>query len=430
MKKSAALILILAVVAVAAAVTLTACATVSVTFDLNGGTVDGSGESVVMNISGQLDLSEILPEKEDSAISGWTDEEGNFYGAYSVITPQDGMRLTAVYEGVLEYTRVDDGYAVSATEGYAGVNVVIPEEYNGMPVTEVAENAFSGCTSMKTLRIPDSVKRVGKGALSGCTSLESIVLPFAGASADTPVGVNNMGMAHMFGFSGGSSWAKDYGLKQVTVTDAATVIPNGAFEGMTSLQYVNLGENITEIGARAFSNCSNLVSVTLPEKCVSIGAYAFANCRASITVKGAITSLGLSSFYNSGITAITLGEGITSVPANCFEGSSSLRSITLPSSVTSVGSAAFRNCKSLTSVTINSVVTLYSSAFSNCTRLTSVTVNSVVTLHSSAFSECGALTNDSLHFSSGGSFAFAEGVSGDTATLGSAFYRTGVTMYN
>lgn len=408
MKKSAALILILAVVAVAAAVTLTACATVSVTFDLNGGTVDGSGESVVMNVSGQLDLSEILPEKQDSAISGWTDEEGNFYGAYSVITPQDGMRLTAVYEGVLEYTRVDDGYAVSATEGYAGVNVVIPEEYNGMPVTEVAENAFSGCTSMKTLRIPDSVKRVGRGALSGCTSLESIVLPFAGASADTPVGVNNKGMAHVFGLSGGSSWAKDYGLKQVTVTDAATVIPNGAFEGMTSLQYVNLGENITAIGARAFSNCSNLVSVTLPEKCVSVGSYAFENCRrASITIKGAITSLGSSSFSNSGITAIALGEGITSIPDNCFYGSS-LRSITLPSSVTSVGSAAFRNC----------------------TRLTGVTVNSVVTLRSSAFSECSALTNDSLHFSSGGSFAFAEGVSGDTATLGSAFYRTGVTLYN
>lgn len=408
MKKSAALILILAVVAVAAAVTLTACATVSVTFDLNGGTVDGSGESVVMNVSGQLDLSEILPEKEDSAISGWTDEEGNFYGAYSVITPQDGMRLTAVYEGVLEYTRVDDGYAVSATEGYAGVNVVIPEEYNGMPVTEVAENAFSSCTSMKTLRIPDSVKRVGEGALSGCTSLESIVLPFAGASADTPVGVNNKGMAHMFGLSGGSSWAKNYSLKQVTVTDAATVIPNGAFEGMTSLQYVNLGENITAIGARAFSNCSNLVSVTLPEKCVSIGAYAFANCsKAAITVKGAITALGSYSFSNSSITAITLGEGITSIPDNCFYGSS-LRSITLPSSVTSVGSAAFRNC----------------------TRLTGVTVNSVVTLRSSAFSECSALTNDSLHFSSGGSFAFAEGVSGDTATLGSAFYRTGVTMYN
>lgn len=408
MKKSAALILILAVVAVAAAVTLTACATVSVTFDLNGGTVDGSGESVVMNVSGQLDLSEILPEKENSAISGWTDEEGNFYGAYSVITPQDGMRLTAVYEGVLEYTRVDDGYAVSATEGYAGVNVVIPEEYNGMPVTEVAENAFSGCTSMKTLRIPDSVKRVGEGALSGCTSsLESIVLPFVGASADI-TDEPNKGMVYLFGHPSSSSWTNDYALKQVTVTDVATYIPRSAFEGMTSLQYVNLGENITAIGASAFSNCSNLVSVTLPEKCVSIGARAFENCsKAAITVKGAITSLGLSSFYNSGITAITLGEGITSVPINCFEGSS-LRSITLPSSVTSVDSAAFLNCS----------------------RLTGVTVNSVVTLHSSAFSGCSALTNDSLHFSSNGSFAFAEGVSGDRVTIGSAFYRTGVTMYN
>ena len=370
MKKSAALILILAVVAVAAAVTLTACATVSVTFDLNGGTVDGSGESVVMNVSGQLDLSEILPEKEDSAISGWTDEEGNFYGAYSVITPQDGMRLTAVYEGVLEYTRVDDGYAVSATEGYAGVNVVIPEEYNGMPVTEVAENAFSGCTSMKTLRIPDSVKRVGKGALSGCTSLESIVMPFVGASVSDSADASDSNMAYMFGHSSGSSWTQNYNIAQISVTDAATSIPAGAFEGMKSLKYVNLGKNITAIGQRAFQNCTNLLSVTLPEKCTAIGGYAFYNCsKAQITVKGTITSLGSNSFYTSGLKEITLGEGLTSIPANCFEGSS-LRAITLPSTVKSVGRSAFRNCESLISVTTNSTVELNASAFNGCKNLT------------------------------------------------------------
>ena len=398
MKKKTAILLITAVVAIAAALAFTACSTTQVTFDLNGGTLDGSGENAVISASGKLDLSTVLPEKEDAEISGWTDEEGNFYGAYSVIEPVEGMVLTAVYKGVMKFTRVDDGYCVSVTAGYAEENVVIPEKYNDLPVTEVAENAFAGCTSIKTMRIPDSVKRVGKGALSGCTSLESIVMPFVGASADT-TDESNRGMVYLFGHSSGSSWTQNYNIAQISVTDAATSIPAGAFEGMKSLKYVNLGKNITAIGQRAFQNCSNLLSVTLPEKCTAIGGYAFYNCsKAQITVKGMITSLGPNSFYTSGLKEITLGEGLTSIPANCFEGSS-LRAITLPSTVKSVGRSAFRNCESLISVTTNSTVELYSYAFSGCKKLTDAGL-------------------------AGPEFTFAEGA------RQTAFGNTNVTKYN
>ena len=93
MKKKTAILLITAVVAIAAALAFTACSTTQVTFDLNGGTLDGSGENAVISASGKLDLSTVLPEKEDAEISGWTDEEGNFYGAYSVIEPVEGMDI-------------------------------------------------------------------------------------------------------------------------------------------------------------------------------------------------------------------------------------------------------------------------------------------------------------------------------------------------
>lgn len=399
MKKKTAILLITAVVAIAAALAFTACSTTQVTFDLNGGTLDGSGENAVISASGKLDLSTVLPEKEDAEISGWTDEEGNFYGAYSVIEPVEGMVLTAVYKGVMKFTRVDDGYCVSVTEGYAEENVVIPEKYNDLPVTEVAENAFAGCTSIKTMRIPDSVKRVGKGALSGCTSLESIVMPFVGASVSDSADAPDSNMAYMFGHSSGPSWTQNYNIAQISVTDAATSIPAGAFEGMKSLKYVNLGKNITAIGQRAFQNCSNLLSVTLPEKCTAIGGYAFYNCsKAQITVKGMITSLGSNSFYTSGLKEITLGEGLTSIPANCFEGTS-LRAIALPSTVKSVGRSAFRNCESLISVTTNSTVELYSYAFSGCKKLTDAGL-------------------------AGPEFTFAEGA------LQTAFGGTKVTKYN
>ena len=401
MKKKALAAVIICIVALMAVV-LSACTSATVVLDLNGGIYNGTDEALVVEAGGTLYLGDFKPEKEDAVISGWVDEEGNFYGADSYIVPVNGSTLTAVYEGVLKYTRVEDGYAVSATEGYSAENVVIPSEYDGLPVTEVAAGAFANCTSMRTLRIPDSVVRIGRGALSGCTSLESIILPFVGPTADVSVGTNNNGMAYVFGLSSGSSWATFPNLTQITVTDAAVSLPNGAFENMTSLRYVNVGSNVTALGARAFSGCSNLASVILPEGCTSIGERAFANCsKAAITVKGAVTSLGANAFYNSGITSITLGEGLSSIPAGCFEGSS-LTSIVLPSSVTSINSAAFRNCSRLTKVEVNASVTLYSSAFNGCANL----------------------TDAGLVFGSGGEFTFAEGAREN------AFGGTKVTIYN
>ncbi len=386
-KKTAAVLTAVLIAVIAAAAVLGACTSATVTLVLDGGIYNGSDENVVLSVSGgELDLGEYLPQKDGAQISGWTDEDGNFYGAHSLITATDGLTLTAVFEGVLEYTRVDGGYSVSATPGFKGVNVVIPAQVDGIDVVEVAENAFKDCTSIKTLLIPDSVKSIGRGALAGCTSLESLITPFAGASADI-TDQSNMGMSYVFGSSGGSSWSVfPASLTAISVTDAATSIPQGAFENMKNLQTVNLGANITSIGGNAFEGCTSLKKIVLPEKCVSIGAYAFHNCiAAEITVNGTITYLGLSAFSSAGvIKQITLGED--NIPENCFNGSG-LEKITFSSTVTTVQSSAFRNC----------------------TRLTDVTVNSAVTLHASAFSGCGRLENSGLHFSANGKFVLAEG---------------------
>ena len=388
-KKTAAVLTAVLIAVIAAAAVLGACTSATVTLVLDGGIYNGSDENVVLSVSGgELDLGEYLPQKDGAQISGWTDEDGNFYGAHSLITATDGLTLTAVFEGVLEYTRVDGGYSVSATPGFKGVNVVIPAQVDGIDVVEVAENAFKDCTSVKTLLIPDSVKSIGRGALAGCTSLESLITPFAGASADI-TDQSNMGMSYVFGSSGGSSWSGHYpALTAISVTDAATSIPQGAFENMKNLQTVNLGANITSIGGSAFSGCTSLKKIVLPEKCASIGAHAFRGCTAAeITVNGAITQLGGSAFFSAGvIKQITLGEGLTVIPLNCFVGSG-LEKITFSSTVTTVQSSAFRDC----------------------TRLTDVTVSSAVTLNSSAFSGCGRLENSGLHFSANGKFVLAEG---------------------
>lgn len=153
--------------------------------------------------------------------------------------------------------------------------------------------------------------------------------------------------------------------------------------------------NYTVIDNSAFYNCSGLTSVTIGNGVTSIGDNAFSGC--------------------DGLTSVTIGNGVTSIGDNAFFGCSGLTSITIPNSVTSTGYQAFHNCSSLTSVTIpDSVTTISYAAFSGCSGLTSVTIgNSVRNIGSSAFDGCSGLTSvtipDSVTFM--GDYAF-DGCSG------------------
>jgi len=53
----------------------------------------------------------------------------------------------------------------------------------------------------------------------------------------------------------------------------------------------------------------------------------------------------------SGLTSITIGNGVTSIGSGAFNGCSGLTSITIPDSITSIGNYAFSGCTGLTSIT-------------------------------------------------------------------------------
>lgn len=65
---------------------------------------------------------------------------------------------------------------------------------------------------------------------------------------------------------------------------------------------------------------------------------------------------------------------MTSIGSSAFRECSGLTSITIPNGVTSIGYRAFYECTGMTSVTIgNGVTSIGSSVFERCTSLTSVT---------------------------------------------------------
>lgn len=55
--------------------------------------------------------------------------------------------------------------------------ITIPAEYEGLPVTEIADGAFEECSLLGEVVIPENVIRIGTKAFYKCNLLEKVVLP-------------------------------------------------------------------------------------------------------------------------------------------------------------------------------------------------------------------------------------------------------------
>ena len=149
-------------------------------------------------------------------------------------------------------------------------------------------------------------------------------------------------------------------LTSVTIPNSVTSIGEYAFYECESLTSVTIPNSVTSIGDWAFWGCESLTSITIPNNVKSIGEYAFSHCKSltSITIPNSVTSIGENTFaYCESLTSVTIPNSVTSIGGDAFQSCKRLTSITIPNSVTSIGKNAFYECSSLTSVTIGSGVT-------------------------------------------------------------------------
>ena len=72
----------------------------------------------------------------------------------------------------LEFTLINNGTAYEVRKGTADAeHIEIPNTYEGLPVTKIAESAFLFFETMTSVHIPDGVTHIGYSTFSSCTGL-------------------------------------------------------------------------------------------------------------------------------------------------------------------------------------------------------------------------------------------------------------------
>ncbi len=260
-------------------------------------------------------------------------------------------------------------------------NSVIPSDGS---VTSIGNYAFSNCTTLKNITIPDSITKIFDHAFWLCSGFTNIYIPnsvseigtsaFQGCSKLLSVTFeeNNQSLY----FYSGSQFAGCLSLTTINIPDGATSISHGMFSGCSSLTSITIPDSVTSIGNYAFSGCSSLTNITIPDSVISIGSSAFSGCSSlmSITIPDSVTVISNYAFYGcSSLASIVIPDSVTSIGNHAFSGCRSLTNITIPDSVTSIGEYAFWDCSSLTSINIpDGVTSIGSCAFNNCSSLKTV----------------------------------------------------------
>ncbi len=292
------------------------------------------------------------------------------------------VEIDGIYYNLIKKAKLAE--VIGMPSGKCTGSVVIPATvtYDDVTydVTSIGQSAFSGCSGLTSITIPNSVTSIGGSAFYDCSGLTSITIPHSVTSI------------------GSSAFAGCFCLTSITIPHSVTSIGSSAFSACTALTSVTIPNSVTSIGYSAFKNCFCLTSITLPESVTSIGFSLFAGCSAltSITIPESVTSIEDYAFEGcAGLTSITIPNSVTNIGERAFFGCSGLTSVTIGNSVKSIGRYVFYGCTALTSVTIpNSVTSIESDAFSGCSALTSITIpESVTSIGDYAFSRCTSLKN-------------------------------------
>lgn len=284
--------------------------------------------------------------------------------------------------------------------GYKGNEsvVTIPAEVDGYQITAVGDRAFENNRTVRQVTVSEGITGVGHYAFSGCTALTGLALPESMASLGgriientavrsirIPANVSKCEPAPVGGGYNGTL-AGCASLTEVTFGEGMTAVPDyicASHDSTSRISAVNIPSTVTKIGEYAFYKCQSLQTLDIPSSVTEIARHAFNRCSALVLDR--------------------LPEGLENIGLNAFFGCVSITDLTLPGTIKNVGDYAFQECSGMQRLTIEEngdpdyAAQINGNAFSGCSGLTEVHLScNIKSVGGRAFSGCTALGEVSL----------------------------------
>ncbi len=290
-------------------------------------------------------------------------------------------------------------------------------------VKSIGNNAFYGCSGLKSITIPDSVRHIGFDVFEECWNLSdiyyggseeqwksidmmdtgllaSVKIHFNSGSADVTASgtcgdnltwaltsdgtlkISGTGEMDDYYTNNGSPWYSQYkSIASVIIDEGVTSIGDNAFDSLEKMKTLEIPASVKHIENSAFSGCWELENISVDENSknyASLDGVLFDKdisnliqfpCGAEIdyTVPDSVTVIGDMAFASSLITSITIPSGVKQIGELAFGDSRNITKVEIPGSVECIGKAAFSSCSSLKEVNISEGVSkIGEGAFDMC----------------------------------------------------------------
>ena len=276
----------------------------------------------------------VIPGKASTATQTGLTEGLKCSECGKILEKQTVIPVLEVVDGLkYRFNEYSCSYAILGLGDYTDSNLIIPSEYDGLPVTRIEKNAFKNNESILSVTIPSSVTYIGASAFEGCT-----------------------------------------GITMVDLSEGLTYIGKHAFKGCTSLEEIKMPSSVLGTGAGLFENCTSLKKVEILSGIKRINDYTFSDCSALTTViiPDSVTEIGAYVFFNcDSLTSVPSGNNVNIIGVRAFSDCDGFVEITIPDNVGYISQSAFEHCDSLTKLVIGKgVVFIGRTAFEGCSKLT------------------------------------------------------------
>ncbi|MBR3024211.1 MAG: leucine-rich repeat domain-containing protein, partial [Oscillospiraceae bacterium] len=306
----------------------------------------------VFSVYGYADIETVSALEIEAG--SWIDDDGN-----KCLTASDGGMDFYIYSDHAEVRVSVYGEETNV------VNIVIPEECNGVKVT-VLQSVYSTNGSLFSdgspiiLSLPKTLTTINESELSNIAKIT--------VDKDNPVFCDDNGVLYNKDKTKLIYYPSEMQDKQYIVPDSVQEIAPAAFmKSKYTEEFIVDSDNdyfSVKDGVLYDKNQTKLIhypggktdaEYTVPDTVLEISDYGFS--------------------YNSCLTTVKIPESVKNIGEGAFYEARALESISIPESVTELRTGIFTRCSSLTDVSLpDSLIRIDDAAFGLCVRLESINI--------------------------------------------------------